>query len=80
MLYDTTGENTSRNSCLILKGSKISHVFSIIYINQAQEKHNIIAKGDSGLTQNKSRLPIDGWKQLEQSENFTHHDPPKYPL
>ena len=27
MLYDTTGENTSKNSCLILKGKKTSHVF-----------------------------------------------------
>ena len=31
-----------------------------------------------GLTQNMSRLTVDGWKQLEQSKNFPLHDPSKH--
>ena len=31
-----------------------------------------------GLTQNMSRLAIDGWNQLEQSKNFILHDPSKH--
>ena len=67
--------------------SKTSLIFSRKCIEQADEKHCAIAKGDGGL--NMSQLTIDGRKhvssinnlrKLDLSENFPFHDSFKHYL
>ena len=70
MLYDTTGENTSKNNCLILKDkfvvNKTSLAFSSKCIDQAYEKHYNSKRGavDHGLTHNVSQLTIDSQEHV----------------
>ena len=70
MLYDTTGENTSKNNCLILKDKFVVNKTSLAYsskcIDQTYEKHYNSERRavDHGLTHNMSQLTIDGQKHV----------------
>ena len=78
MLYDTTGENTSSNICLINSKkfvvNKTLHAFSSKYIDQAHEKHSAI-NSERGCRimvwlKNMSQFTTDGRKHVSSMSNL----------